>query len=109
MNSHKMVAVCATSDIVPNTGVCARVNHQHIAIFRVGDADFYAIDNIDPHTGVSVLSRGLVGNLGDQIVVASPLYKNHINLRTGQGVENPDQQVKVYPVQTMDGQVFVQV
>ena len=62
-------AVCAVDEIVPNTGVCARVEGRHVAVFRVGADRFFAIDNVDPKSGASVLSRGLVGNLGEQIVV----------------------------------------
>ena len=36
---------------------------------------WFAIDNVDPKSGASVLSRGLVGNLGDRVVVASPSTK----------------------------------
>ncbi len=81
--------VCAVDDILPNTGVCALVEDRHVAVFRVGEADFYAIDNVDPKSGASVLSRGLVGNLGEHVVVASPLYKNHFDLATGACLEAP--------------------
>ena len=100
-------AVCAVDDILPDTGVCARVNGRHIAIFRVGQARFFAIDNVDPKAGASVLSRGLVGNLGDHIVVASPLYKNHFDLRTGACLEAPEQSVKAYDVGVDGGRVLV--
>ena len=66
--------VCPVDDIVPNTGVCALVGERPVAVFRVKAADgsdqFHAIDNIDPKNGANVLSRGLVGNLGEHIVVA---------------------------------------
>ena len=106
------VAICAANDILPNTGVCARVADRHVAIFRVagggqGEDRFYAIDNIDPKNGASVLSRGLVGNLGEQVVVASPLYKHHIVLATGECIENPDWSVSAHPVQVRDGRVWV--
>ena len=81
--------VCAVDDILPDTGVCALVDNRHIAVFRVGTARFHAIDNVDPKNGASVLSRGLVGNLGDRVVVASPLYKHHFDLETGACLEDP--------------------
>ena len=65
-------AVCTVKDILPNTGVCALLEGRHVAVFRVGETQFFAIDNVDPKSGASVLSRGLVGNLGTHIVVASP-------------------------------------
>ncbi len=99
--------VCTVDDILPNTGVCALVEDRHVAVFRVGETDFYAIDNVDPKSGASVLSRGLVGNLGDQVVVASPLYKNHFDLATGACLEAPEYSVHAHSVSIEDGRVRV--
>ncbi|MDL2356516.1 MAG: nitrite reductase small subunit NirD, partial [Pseudomonadota bacterium] len=75
-------AVCNLADIVPNTGVCALFNGEQVAVFHVDDgaSHVYAIGNYDANSGASVLSRGLVGNLGERIVVASPIYKQHFDL-----------------------------
>ncbi|MES2531897.1 MAG: nitrite reductase small subunit NirD [Pseudomonadota bacterium] len=101
-------AVCATSDILPDTGVCALVSGVHVAIFRVGQAEqFFAIDNVDPKSRASVLSRGLVGSLGDRIVVASPLYKNHFDLRSGECLEAPEHSVRAHSVRVQDDRVHV--
>ncbi|HQX08525.1 MAG TPA: nitrite reductase small subunit NirD [Zoogloea sp.] len=99
--------VCTVDDILPNTGVCALVEDRHVAVFRVGETDFYAIDNVDPKSGASVLSRGLVGNLGEQVVVASPLYKNHFDLATGACLEAPEYSVHAHSVSIEDGRVRV--
>jgi nitrite reductase (NADH) small subunit len=103
--------VCAVGDILPNTGICALVGERHVAIFAVDDGDerLYAIDNVDPHAGASVLSRGLVGSLGDRIVVASPLYKHHFDLRSGECLEAPERSVAAYPVRVHDDTVLVAV
>jgi len=101
--------VCRTADILPNTGVCALLDDRHIAIFRLGSDDYHALDNIDPRSGASVLSRGLVGNLGTRIVVASPLYKNHFDLNTGECLETPAHSVRVYPVKIEDDKVLVAI
>lgn len=100
-------AVCAVEDILPDTGVCARVQGRHVAVFRLGEDRFHAIDNVDPKSGASVLSRGLVGNLGERIVVASPLYKNHFDLSTGECLEAPAQSVQAYAVRVDAGRVLV--
>jgi nitrite reductase (NADH) small subunit len=102
-------AVCAAEDIVPDTGVCALVDGRHVAVFRLGQGaeSFFAIDNVDPKSGASVLSRGLVGSLGDRIVVASPLYKNHFDLRTGECLESPEHSVRAHAVRVEDGRVQV--
>lgn len=101
------IDICAVDDVVPNTGVCALVAGEHVAVFRVGAGEFFAIGNVDPKSGASVLSRGLLGSLGDRLVVASPLYKNHFDLRTGACLEMPELSVRTYPVRTAAGRVCV--
>jgi nitrite reductase (NADH) small subunit len=100
-------AVCAVDDILPDTGVCARVDGCHVAVFRVGTGDVYAIDNVDPRMQASVLSRGLVGNLGERVVVASPLLKQHFDLRTGECLESPEHSVRAHAVRVDGGRVYV--
>ena len=104
-------AVCTLDDILPNTGVCARVAGRHVAVFRVGsdagNSQLYAIDNLDPKSQASVLSRGLVGNLGAHIVVASPLHKHHFDLRSGECLEFPEHSVRAHAVRVDGGQVLV--
>jgi len=99
--------ICAVDDILPSTGVCALVESRHVAVFRIGTDRFFAIDNVDPKSGASVLSRGLLGNLGDRIVVASPLYKNHFDLHTGECLEAPEQSVRAHGVRVAGGRVHV--
>lgn len=103
--------VCALDDILPDTGVCALVEGRHVAIFRLkGDVPrLYALDNVDPNSGVSVLSRGLVGNLGERLVVASPIYKQHFDLLTGECLEAPENSVQAYPVRLESGAIWVSV
>ena len=100
-------AVCGIDDILPNTGVCALVDGRHVALFRVGEDRLFAIDNVDPKSGASVLSRGLVGSLGDRIVVASPIYKNHFDLATGECLEAREHSVSAHAVRTDNGQILV--
>ena len=106
MNDDSWTSICALSDIVPDTGVCALVQGEQVAVFRIGDA-LYAIDNLDPCSGAAVLSRGLVGNLGERVVVASPIYKQHFDLRTGECLEAQQKAVHIWPVRQQDGRVQV--
>jgi NAD(P)H-dependent nitrite reductase small subunit len=99
--------ICPVDDILPNAGVCALVEGRHVAVFRLGLGQFFAIDNIDPKSGASVLSRGLVGNLGDRLVVASPIYKNHFDLASGACIEAAEHSVKAHDVHVHEGVVFV--
>jgi NAD(P)H-dependent nitrite reductase small subunit len=106
--------VCRIEDIVPNTGVCAKVGERQVAVFRLMSPDgeeegVYAISNHDPRSGANVLSRGLVGDLGGEIVVASPVYKNHYCLKTGRCLEDEQYSVEVFPVRLSDdGLILVQ-
>src|SRR5215471_10225517 len=90
--------VCALDEIVPNTGVCALVNGEQVAVFRVDGerGGIYAIDNYDPASHAAVLSRGLIGSLGERVVVASPIYKHHFDLRTGECLEAPEKSVSAF-------------
>jgi nitrite reductase (NADH) small subunit len=99
--------ICAIDDILPSTGVCALVADRHVAVFRSGNDQLFAIDNVDPKSGASVLSRGLIGSLGARIVVASPLYKNHFDLVTGECLEAPEHSVRAYRVHVEGGRVRV--
>lgn len=102
-------AVCTLDDIVPNTGICALVKDKPVAVFHVkGDAPrLFAIDNYDPNSRANVLSRGLVGNVGPRIVVASPIYKHHFDLASGECLEAPENSVAAYPVRIEDGMVLI--
>ena len=69
----------------------------------------FAIDNYDPNAQASVLSRGLVGNLGERVVVASPIYKHHFDLQSGECLEAPQNSVSTYPVRVDNSMVWVAV
>lgn len=99
--------VCAFDDITPQTGVCALVDGKQIAVFRFDDMVF-AVDNYDPASDANVISRGLVGDLGIELVVASPIYKHHYSLVTGRCLEEPAHSIAAYPARVLDGQVWVQ-
>jgi nitrite reductase (NADH) small subunit len=103
------VAVCPLSAIVPNTGVCALIKGEQIAVFHLADGTpgVFAIDNFDPGSQASVLSRGLIGNLGERLVVASPIFKHHFDLRTGECLEIPENSVNAFAARVEDGQVWV--
>ena len=101
------IAVCKLTDIVPDTGVCALVNGRQIAVFRLADDSVHAIDNLDPFSKANVLSRGIVGDLKGELVVASPVYKQHFNLVTGQCLEEAEVRVAVFPARVENGAIEV--
>jgi nitrite reductase (NADH) small subunit len=101
------ISVCSLDEIVPDTGVCALVNGEQVAVFRIGGEQVYAIGNYDPNSDAAVLSRGLVGSVGERIVVASPIYKQHFDLATGECLEAPENSVPAYRARIDAGKVWV--
>ena len=99
--------ICATQDILPDTGVCALIGARQIAVFRLGDGRLYALDNHDPLSGANVLSRGIVGDLRGEPVVASPIYKQHYALHSGACLEDPAVTLQTYAVEARDGGVWL--
>ncbi|MGS2723711.1 nitrite reductase small subunit NirD [Porticoccus sp. GXU_MW_L64] len=92
--------VCATADLVPNSGVCVRHNNEQVAIFFLPKEtpQVFAIGNWDPIGKANVISRGIVGDIDGRLVVASPLYKQHFDLTTGECLEDTEQKVPTYHV-----------
>ncbi len=76
-------AVCAPEHLTPYRGVAALVNGTEVAVFLLADGELRAVDNLDPFSGASVLSRGIVGEVAGVPTVASPIYKQRFDLRTG--------------------------
>lgn len=102
------IEVCALEDITPNTGVGALVNGQQMALFRVGQEQrVYALSNRDPFSGANVMSRGILGDVQGERVIASPIYKQHFSLVTGRCLEDKDQKLLVFPTKIDQGRVYV--
>ena len=101
------VRICRLEDIVPNTGVCALVDGQQVAVFRLDDDSLYAIGNRDPFSHANVLSRGIVGDLKGELVVASPVYKQHFSLVTGRCIEDETVSVPVYAASVQGDDIMV--
>lgn len=107
------VAVCPVDDLVDDRGVCALVSDRHVAVFRLsGTRELVAVDNVDPFSGASVLSRGLVGSTrrdGAWVTyVASPLRKQRFDLRAGVCLDDPNVALDVFEVTVDHGMVMVQ-
>jgi len=104
--------ICNKSDLIKNSGVCALlqkgIEEQQVALFYLPDTkdQVYAIGNWDPIGCANVMSRGMVGNIGDELVVASPLYKQHFSLVSGKCLEE-EASVPTFPVTLDDDAVYI--
>ncbi|MDD1630267.1 MAG: nitrite reductase small subunit NirD [Methylococcaceae bacterium] len=102
--------VCSVDDLQPDSGVCALVEGQQVAIFYMPkNKAVYAINNHDPFGNANVLSRGIIGDINGQPVVASPLYKQHFNLQTGVCLEDETVRIPAYAVRIENGKVQVSI
>jgi len=121
----KWIEVCSVDDLQPDSGVCALVDGEQVAIFCIQEhgggestgatrtdslaAKIYAVGNYDPIGNANVLSRGLIGDIRNQPVVASPLYKQHFNLQTGVCLEDETVKIPVYAARIENGSVQVKL
>ena len=101
------VPVCRIEQIRRESGVAAWVRGEAVAVFRTHDGSVHAIGNVDPFSGASVLSRGIVGSRGEAPVVSSPMYKQAFDLRTGACLDDASVSVPSYDVSVVDGVVLV--
>ena len=100
--------VCPAELLTPNRGVAALFGEQQVAVFHLmPDDEVYAIDNLDPFSGAAVLSRGIIGSVGDTVTVASPVFKQRFDLRTGSCLEDPDVRIATFPARVHEGRVQV--
>ena len=104
----RWIDVCAVDDLQPNSGVCALVEEQQVAVFYMPkEQTVYAIHNYDPIGKANVLSRGLIGDINGEPVVASPLFKQHFSLVTGSCLEDGTVEVDVFDVRIAGGRVEI--
>jgi nitrite reductase (NADH) small subunit len=95
--------VCRYDRLQPERGVAALLRCGQVALFRTHDGTVHAIGNVDPFSGAAVLSRGIVGDRGGVPTVASPVYKQVFDLRTGACLDDPEMTVPSYPTRVADG------
>ena len=103
------VDVCAYADLLPERGAAALVGGQQVALFRLADGSVHAVGHHDPFSGANVMARGLVGTRGDVDTVASPVYKQVFDVRTGQCLDDESVRLPSWPVQVCEGRVRVRI
>ena len=100
--------VCGLDEVLPGTGVCAMVAGQQVALVRTAAPDaLYAIGNFDPFSKAFVLSRGIVGDRAGVPKIASPIYKQSFDLRTGECLDDAQVRVPTYDVRVEQRRILV--
>lgn len=103
----KWIDVCSTDDLQVNSGICALVEGEQVAIFYMDNHSIYALNNYDPFGKVHVLSRGMIGDIKGELMVSSPLYKQHFSLKTGICFDDESVSVASYGVRIVADRVEV--
>lgn len=106
---NDLFVCCELDDLIENAGVGLRYNGQQYALFYLPDTEqkVFALGNFDPFSKANVIARGIVGSINERMVVASPLYKQHFDLLSGECLEEPEVRLPVLPVSLVDGQVVI--
>ena len=106
--TYVWVPVSPVDRLTPDRGVAALVDGRAVAVFLLADGAIHVIDNVDPCSGASVLSRGIVGDVDGVATVASPLYKQRFELATGRCLD-ADVSVPVHDAHVIDGVLHVRL
>jgi nitrite reductase (NADH) small subunit len=100
--------VCHITDIQQYSGVATLMNGQQVAVFRLkGESEVYALSNYDPFSQAYVMARGLVGDKGGVVKVASPIYKQAFNLRTGECLDDDGVRLDTWETRVQGGIVQI--
>lgn len=104
----RWITVCGLDQIPLDSGQCALLEGKQVALFRVtGVEGVFALDNSDPFSKANVISRGLVGDMGGVLVVASPVYKQHFSLVDGVCLEDESVKLGSFATRIVDDSVQV--
>ncbi len=104
------VDICGKDDLQPDSGICALVEDKQVAIFYLPKQQLlYAIDNYDPFGKANVLSRGLVGDINGEPMVASPLHKQHYSLKTGVCLDDQRVIINTYGIRIENDRVEINI
>lgn len=100
---------CRYDRLIPGRGVGVLLDDgTQAALFRLDDGTLRALGNVDPFSGASVLSRGIVGDRGGRAVVQSPIKKQAFAFDDGSCLDDSAVSVPVYLTRvTVDGVVQV--
>lgn len=102
--------VCPLHNLPVERGVAALVGGEQVALFRTHDGAVFAVQQLDPYCGAHVISRGIVGTRGAVPTVASPMYKQVFDLRSGECLDPAGRELlalRTWPVLVRAGVVHV--
>jgi nitrite reductase (NADH) small subunit len=100
--------ICGLDDILPGTGGAALVDGVQVAVVRMPDGGtVYAVGNFDPFSRAEVIARGIVGDRHGIPKIASPIFKQTFDLRTGVCFEDPARALPCWPARVRGGRIEI--
>lgn len=97
--------VCSVHDLLVERRITALVAGQPVAVFAGYDGALHALHNVDPATGNSALSAGVVGEWDGVPTLTTLAYGQVFDLRTGVCFGDSSVCVRTYPVRVRAGMV----
>jgi nitrite reductase (NADH) small subunit len=97
-------------DLEIERGRAALIGDTQVALFLLHDGRVHAVSNLDPYSGAHVISRGIVGTRQDAPTVASPMFKQVFDLRTGACLDTQGKDPRplaVWPAAVEHGRVLI--
>lgn len=99
----KFTELAKTDEIFPGEGKAVNVGNEEIAIFNQ-NGQFYAIDNVCPHSGAPLAA----GEVEDNIVIC-PWHGWQFDITNGKSTSNPASCLKSYPCKVEGDSILVEV
>ena len=96
------IAIGDISDIPLRGARCVKTPQGKIAVFRTAENQVFAIEDHCPHRG-GPLSQGIVHGTA----VTCPLHSWVFDLATGKAQGADEGSVRTYPIDVVDGRIFM--
>lgn len=110
LDGRRFVRLASVHDVPKNGGIAAVYGSTQIAIFNFASrGQWYAVQNMCPHTRAMVLARGIVGDAAGAPKVACPLHKKTFDLRSGACIEGEDLRIATFAVRIDGDDVLVEL
>ncbi|CEM25185.1 unnamed protein product [Vitrella brassicaformis CCMP3155] len=107
-SSWQWVEVGKVSEFPSDGGAAVKYGNSQLAVFNfTSRGEWFATQNMCPHKRAFVLSRGLVGEAGDEPKVACPLHKKTFSLQTGESLSGDPYKIAVFDVKIQGDKVLL--
>jgi nitrite reductase (NADH) large subunit len=104
------VRVARVQDVPKDGSITIKHGTAQLAIFNFASrGEWYACQNMCPHTRDMVLARGIIGDQAGQPKVACPMHKKTFSLATGDCLSGEPYSIRTFPVKIEKDAVFVEL